>query len=303
MATLLEKGYTIQHVLHLLKKDKLIDKVIAEGSDVQAYLLKCCKGKFKEHLHFFILLSSLSEAIFSALDMLSFEQTIKHTFRQKMTYPCIVFVFSSLSIYMFSNFVIPQLLMQFENTTDFIYITILEIIKLISTSTLFGFVIVLFVALLISSNKTLKHLFYNHLAYRIAFFRNYISYYLSGYLRTLHQRGLSSKQAFQFLLNQNDSFLHKTVQSLNDELIKGQDLQICIDTNVYLSEKFKMFYTVGTHNANIETALEAYMENQRSNWFSKIKKVSVVAQCVAYLLVGALVICVYQIMLLPLSMI
>ncbi len=303
IASLLKKGYPMQEILKLLHRYEHFMHLFDSQQAYEDSLLACAKGRFQKHLLFFIQIQSLQDAIYSADEMCQFEKGIISEFYKKTMYPFIVFLLSFATIHTFSNYVLPQLLQQFSQNQDNTIVILLYVVKVISTLLLALLILFSFVVFAMIKVKTCNHYFFEHYAYRIPFVKEYISYYLSGYLSQLHRRGLSSKQSFQFLLQMKPTYLQKCVVLINAQLAKGSDLLEVLNACQYLSQRFLSYFLIGSHNGELESALEAYMSFQKAVWLSLIKKLSIIVQCVSYAFVGILVICVYQIMLLPLQMI
>ncbi|NCC54968.1 MAG: hypothetical protein EOM11_05725 [Erysipelotrichia bacterium] len=306
-ASLLERGYTLAQTLELLGhslKEEILLNAMQEKQSIQELLLQDTKGKFHHYLTFFIKLHSLSDAIYSAIHMLHFEKELRKQLYKKTAYPLFIFVLSFFTIYIFSNYVIPQLLSSFDASENNTLYQLLNIIKYSSTTLLVFVLIFLFFLFCISKSTYFKQLFYTKVAYRIGLCKDYIAYYLSGYLKTLHERGLSSRQSMQFLCSlEGNDYLVNTILTINQRLSAGTDLMVVIKQCPYLSERFKMNFMIATHNGEFEKTLASYMLLQQEKWFLFIKRIGIIVQSIAYIFIGILVICVYQIMLIPLQMI
>lgn len=306
LASLLERGYTFTEVLSLL--DVTYDQTILlermkKNVSLQDIVLEDTRGKFHNYLAFFIRLNSLSEAIYSSLHMIEFEKQLKKELVKKTAYPLFIFIISFFTIYLFSNFVIPQLLSSFDNQENQILYEVLSIIKNGSIFICVCFIFLMFSFILIQKSTFLSDLFYAKAIPNINVCKDFISYFLSGYLKTLHERGLSSKQSFQFLnALEGNRYLVKTIRLLNQQLSLGTDMMVAIQNSKYLSKRFKANYMIASHNGEFEKTLESFMVLQREKWFLLIKKISICVQCISYAFIGVLVICVYQIMLIPLQM-
>ena len=118
-ASLLENGYSIEHTLTLMNvKNTEINRYLQEGKQIQDLLIQGQKGAFYDHLSFFIQFMSISNAIHCSFQMHRFEKDGLQAIKKKCSYPIFVLCISFVSIYLFSKFVIPQILMNFENTNE-----------------------------------------------------------------------------------------------------------------------------------------------------------------------------------------
>lgn len=306
-ASLLERGYTFTEVLTLIdaKYDhSVLLKRMENNESIQDIILDDTKGKFHNYLSFFIRLNTLYDAIYSSIHMIEFEKQLKRELVKKTAYPLFIFIVSFFTIYLFSNYIIPQLLSSFDNNDNQMLYHILTTIKIASISICMFFILLLFSFILIKKNRYLSDIVYLKVISNINICKDFISYFFSGYLRTLHEKGLSSKQSLQFLNTlEGNQYLVKTIRLINQQLSLGQDMMVVIQNCKYLSVRFKTNYVIAIHNGEFEKTLESFMALQKEKWFLTIKKISICVQCISYAFIGILVICVYQIMLIPLQMI
>lgn len=283
-------------------ESKATIKCLNEGQRIEEIVLHGNEGRFFELLHFFMELTSLHEAIQSAISMRNFEQQIKGRLIKQTAYPLFIFVFSFMTIYLFSNYIIPQLLNNFEASDTFLF-GVVNSIKNFATVLVIFLITCLFILMLFKFFYKLKVLFCEKTIFIFPLIKSIISYYLSSYLIELQSKGLSTRQAFKFLIGMNKkSLLNYVVVGINERLREGIDLSICINENEFLSKAFKLHYVIGSSTNNYEKSLDDFRSYQEKRWFQLIKKISATIQIMSYSLVGVLIICVYQIMLIPLQM-
>lgn len=283
-------------------ESKATIECLNEGRRMEEIVMYGNKSRFFELLRFFIELTSLHEAIQSAISMRNFESQIKGKLIKQTAYPLFIFVFSFVTIYLFSNYIIPQLLNNFEASETYLF-DIVIFIKNISVLLVGVLLISLCFLVLFKYSYKLKILFCEKTIFMIPFIKSVVSYYLSSYLIELQSKGLSTKQAFKFLMGMNEkSLLNYVVLGINERLCNGIDLSVCINENRFLSKGFKLHYVIGSSTNNYEKSLNDFCNYQEKRWFQLIKRISTTVQIMSYSLVGVLVICVYQIMLIPLQM-
>lgn len=304
-ASLMERGYTLAQVMELLNQDyAVLLKRLEHNESLQTIILHNTKGKFHNYLSFFINLHTLHDAIYSSIHMVAFEKQLKHELYKKTIYPLFIFVVSFFTIYLFSNYVIPQLLSSFDNTQNQLLYDVLAFIKNGSILLMMLFLILLVSLFAVNKVDILANLFYLYIVPHSNLYKDFISYYLCGYLKTLHERGLSSRQSIQFLCElKGNRYLVWTINKMNRSLTSGEDMLVVMQTSKYLSKRFKTNFMIASHNGEFEKTLASYMTLQKERWFYLIKKISILVQCISYIFIGILVICVYQIMLIPLQMI
>lgn len=304
LASLLDCGYSIDTCLKIMNiKNIDLKKYIDNGYRIEDVILQGQKGKFYSHLSFFVQFMSLSKAIYCSFQMNEFERNSIKNIYKKCAYPIFIFCISMISIFLFSNYIIPQLIINFENIDRSIFINVVNITKYICIVLIFIF----FLVLIIICYAKVSFRFYNFLhkkwLYHIPLFNSYISYFLSGYMKELNNHGLSSLQSFIYLskLEENRS-LSLVVNSINEDLYSGKELNEIIVSNVYLDNDFKMYFGIGYKNGNLNDSLSAYIKSTEIKWERQISTLSLSITVLSYSFVGVLLICVYQIMLIPLDL-
>lgn len=303
LSILLENGHTFEQSIKLIGKNSqnILDE-IKNGYQLEEIILSTKKRRFKNLLTFFIKIYSVSEAIKYSISMIDFERKIRNKMIKESTYPIFILLFSSAIIYIFSNLIVPQLTSSFE-IKDSITINVLYYVNSLCFAVIVVMLSLLMFSIFMKISYRFKIYFLKKFLHRFTFIKNIISFSLSGYLIKLHQSGLSTKQAFIFLddLKSNTMFSYVCFV-IRKELESGKELELLVNNSKYFSKQFKLNFSIGTNSNDFEKSLTSYIKLQEEKWINTIKKLSVLIQLTAYSFVGLLVICVYQIMLLPLQM-
>lgn len=69
-----------------------------------------------------------------------------------------------------------------------------------------------------------------------------------------------------------------------------------------LNDIFKQSFRIGSSTGSLCNMLQSGLRQQERTWERLLKRTAILVQCVAYGFVGIVVLLVYQIMLIPLSM-
>ena len=305
LSELLKKGYPLLEALSFLKKDEeKVKAALENGQSIQDIFLAHHKGRFYMHFAFFLEVSSLADAIESALHMMSFEKNIKKKLVKQCSYPLFLLVFAFVILVFFSRFIIPQMLNSFDAGDDFqLLISLLSILQ---------YVFYLFLAMVLclagfflygafGPRKQSVWLYQHH--QHIPLLKDILSYQLSGYLYELEAKGISTKAAFHYLLHlKNTSILHHFMKDMIFALESGAQLHETMEKSTLLSDAFKQMFFIGAHNDNICEMMKLFMKQQELYWEKLIKKAGMGIQCLAYAFIACMVLSVYQIMLIPLQM-
>lgn len=277
---------------------------LEQGEDVLDVLLRDEKGRFYEHLRFFVSIMSLADAIQSSEALVTFEKELKTKFLKKSMYPVCILLFAYVMLWVFSSAIIPQMMNSFSMDDSFQTLSILvSVMKFFCLSfALLSFSLLCTYLYLRMHQGLRSQLLYKHIAH-LPVLKDYESYLLAGYLLEMQKRGISTKQAFSFLVTVDlDSVFHQMIVEIRNQLHKGQDYLCVVEQLGALNDSFSVAFKVGATSSNMETMLSSFMKQQEFVWDKTIKKLSVFLQIVSYTFVGFVVLIVYQIMLVPLSM-
>ena len=129
------------------------------------------------------------------------------------------------------------------------------------------------------------------------------SYLFAGYMVELLKQGIPTRTALQYLeqIRKGSLFceLHK---HLMNGLQNGEDILCVIEREVLLNDIFKQSFRIGSSTGSLCSMLQTGLQQQERTWERLLKRTAVTVQCIAYSFVGVVVLLVYQIMLIPLTM-
>jgi len=299
---LISKGYSLRHTLQLLNKDdKHLIVAIEKGENIETIIRNSCKGRLGVFVSFFLHTTSVANALNCAIAMYCFEQTLRKKLVKQTAYPLFILVVSFLSVILFSNVIIPQLVQNFEVKESIVF-KIVEVINYVSLSLLLILIALICMIALCKFSKRLTYRFGLFAIRYISVVREWMSYYLSNYLVELDHHGMSTKHAFQFLQDIKDQpLLYIVVKKIYFDLQNGVELMQSIQQTPMISKNFKLHFSIGSSTNTFAETLATYRDLQEKQWMNQIKRISIFVQLLSYSFVGILVICVYQIMLVPLQ--
>ncbi|TDW20358.1 type II secretory pathway component PulF [Breznakia blatticola] len=302
-ASLLQQGYPLQQALQLMEKDHFeICKAIDDGLRIEQLVIDSSKGRMKVFLEFFLKMTSLTNAISCACSMEMFEKKLKQEMLKKSVYPLFVLLISFFTVYVFSGFVIPQLVQHFEFEQNVMF-ELVEIIQHIVNVMVLCLLFVMILLILCQlSKRILRHVGMFAIAHSKTV-KEWMSFYLAHYLIELDAHGLSTRQAFLFLQDiRKQPLFHSVSKSIYDGLNAGEELFVVLQRNPWISKRFKLHFTIGSSTGAFREMMISYRDEQQKRWQMQIRKFTMLLQMISYSFVGVMVICVYQVMLLPLQL-
>lgn len=303
LSKLLDRGYPIVDSIRILQKeDGEFLKQIMDGGDIAAILMMYAKSHLRQHLQFFTSVTSLSNAISCSIRMEIFENEIKKKIKKECFYPIFIFLFAYLTLCIFIQFVIPQLLLSFPlETLDMFFVISLYSLKILCV--LIGLLLMLFlmIFLILKHSVVFDMLLPQLMKFQIV--KEYISYTFSSYMKELDQDGLSTRKAIQYLSTIPDKKIFFCfMKNIKSEVEEGKELSVVMSNLSNVSTMFQTCFAIGVKTGELASALSDYVIFQEEKWFQKIHFLSIIVQSISYGFVGFLVIMVYQIMLVPLQL-
>ncbi len=302
---LLHSGYAFLDALQILGKDVTEIKVrLEEGQTIENVILKNQNGRFYEHLRFFIQIGSLEHAIDSALHFYEFEKNLKTKWIKQAAYPIFIFVSAFILLLIFSSYLVPMMLESFQENDKFLfYIWISKTIRLICIVCIIICLILLLFAWYFYHHKQdmIYLILQSSRLKRITSL--FTSFLFAGYLLELIHQGVPTYTALQFLENVSEETIFSVLQRrIMHRLEQGTDMLSAIEQESLIHDTCKQSFRIGISTNSLQSMLAVYLKQQELEWGRRLKKSALGIQCVSYIFVGIVVLLVYQIMLIPLSM-
>lgn len=303
LANLLQQGYPLQDAMSMIKDDLDLTFYFEQGMDILTLFTCGHKGMFYRHFSFFFQITSLPEAILSALSLEKFQKSIKEKLWKECSYPMLLFLFSCMTLYLFSSFIIPSLMQSFEIKEQQPFLLYgVQILQLL-VNLLLGSISVCLVLVILAKRRSSIKFFLLHWLRRTKLPQTYCSYTLAGYYRELILHGISTRHAFLFLQELSvQTLLGVCVKEIQAQLEEGKELSLILQNNEWIDARFVQSWNIGVHTQHMADSLLQYMKRQETMWQESIKHFSRCLQAGAYSFVALMMVLVYQIMLVPLQL-
>lgn len=286
----------------MIRGDALLLQRLARGDHVKDLLLQGNHGAFYEHLRFFLEITSLAEAITASLSMADVIKGMRQSMIKQASYPLLLFLFSLLTLFLFTTCIIPQL-MQSASFSEGMGVlpTLVSFMQGFAYLILIMLVAGLLLALVAQHVPTLRFrlldlLRFTHLP------QQYCSYLLAGYDVQMLKHGISTRQAISFLSQLKEgSLLSQCAKQLEQALQSGFEMREALKEQKWIDASFLRYWDIASHTQNMEEMLIHYQRQQEEKWQRMIQRSAVMIQICAYSFVASMVLLVYQIMLVPLQ--
>lgn len=305
LSLLLKKGYPLSKSL-LAIDDKYIELTtqLENGISFQEVLLDGRKGLFYDHVRFFLEFSTLSDAIDCAVNLIETKEKLKKHWLKETTYPLFVFAFSLLTLFLFTNVILPQMSSLFEEMGNMGSLRkIIFLMKYVAIFLIIASIVLLGLIIMAKFSDSFKKSAYQLFFHRVSIIKEMISYNVALNFYQLMSKGCSTRQIFSFLnrIKQN-AVMQLVTNEIKFNLEQGVDFTMLIETNDAFCKTFKFFFKIGIEGQNLENTLLDYLQFQEEKWIRTIKIISKGIQLFAYCFIAVLVIIIYQIMLVPMEL-
>ncbi len=302
---LLHSGYPFLDALQILGKDiSEFRRRLEEGQAIENVILAEQKGRFYDHLRFFIQVASLEHAIDSALHFYVFEKELKSKWIKRSAYPLFIFVSAFILLFIFSSYLIPMMLESFQQNDRFLFfVWITRILRLLCIGTVFFCIFALSLIWYLYRHKQDMIYLILHSEKLTGLASPFVSFLFAGYLLELMKQGVPTYTALHYLENVSKETIFSVLQKrIMQQLSQGVELLHAIEQENLIHDACKRTFRIGITTNSLPTMLEVYLKQQEFDWEKRLKKSAFFIQCISYLFVGIVVLLVYQIMLIPLSM-
>lgn len=301
ISNLLSKGYNISQAFMFIREDTNINYYFEQGYQLEDIIKMGKINQFYYHLLFFLKFQSYADAIDSAIEIRKFELDFQKKLIKKLSYPILILFISFLILYMFSDYIIPQLINQFEVKDSLFYI-IVKFIKILTVLYKILFLVLFIAACMLYIWKNIKFLFLEKLLKYCRLGKEFVSFYLCNYLLHMIKKGCSTQKAFMFLVSiQGHNIIQHVAASIHNSLLRGNDIITAFKSTSWIDNQLLIAWKLGESTQDMSNALSDYLLRQEYTWDRKIKKLVIIMQVHSYGMVALIVVCIYKIMLIPLQ--
>lgn len=309
---LLENGFTLTQACKLLENDKNkivfknIDNRLMHGEKLADVFSDYCPLEYKEYFTSYIKFLPFYNSL--SLSYLIYNESLKQKkfYIKKLLYPILIFIFTIIGIYLFVLICLPVLitLMQ-EFNSELEYIIYLEKISYIILN--ITFIIILFLLLVI--------LFFFQKRNQVKGYKIFCKFKLSRVLKIIISNdfarfyeqctliGCSTQESIEILKTlSNKPLISFLANQLDMSLLKGNTIENAFK-NKYLDKGLYRFLNISMYSRNNGKILEGYIKLNEIKLNNIFKLFSYFVQIFTYIIISIILIFVYQILMMPLSII
>lgn len=297
---LLEKGLSTKQCLTLAfdHGEKLIQEM-EKGRNLQELLFNLQKGTFYQRIFLLTQYLPLKESIHVSRNIEAVTKLFTEELMKQVLYPSILFLTSLLMSLFFIHDIIPQMN---EYIDQGFFVSILYGIKNINICIFILGCIFIIIGIFTKIHKKFHQFIYRMTALFIFPFKTLISIEFCYLFQALSAKKISTLHLCKILKKfKKNLYCEYLIDHFIEQLQHGMSIQEAFIKNPWIDPLFNQYFKMG-HMTNIQELLDLFIE-QRTLYLKQImKKYSIGFQIFSYLNVGVMVICMYQILLMPMNM-
>lgn len=286
--------YILDKIIEKLDKGLLIEEIILDylPKDINNYMANLIKRlSFKDSLEL-------------ALSFVNKNKTNLKTFEKALSYPVLILFASLTALYIFDLYgldVILNLMKTFNNDISFI-ISFRIILRIIIYLFYFGFIVISIFLLLFLKPKRIT-LFYIFVCRYLpnSIIKTYFTEdFISLFTITLNF-GYKTKDALEILKGlKNKPIISFLAFHIDEKLLTGASLKEAALQNYY-DDSLVKFISIASYTTNFIGILNNYAYLASEKIKSRMRKYTMSIQFFSYLIVGVVIIFIYQVLFLPMQ--
>lgn len=292
----------VSNLIYLDKKYQIYKEEIEKGATFVSIIEANASNDLMQYFAFFLKLMPTALALKQAIKLSEFILELKNNIIKKASYPCLIFIFALVILYLFASFILPMLLQTFRvSENDQLLIILIHGMTYLCYFLLIVIVLMILLLILLSLNKYYRSKVILLLAKKFKIVSIYCSYLFCGFIEKFHQDGIDSITLMQFLSNHPSQWMVEIAKQIDNDLLKGVDFISALNnTKIFHGEFIKtMKLSLKVHNEAYSQRFMIYCQHYFASFF---KKFGIILQGCAYLLVAMLVLLCFQVFMIPLNM-
>lgn len=312
MQQLLENGFSLQETMLLLENNKnrsifeFVRNELSKGNKLSEFFYQCIPKKYIYIMQGFLEYISFPKSLSLTLTMVEDTERRFSKIKQKLLYPILLFMGTIIGLIFFNQICLPTLM-------DLCISFGSDIAKYTFMQKTINLLVCLIVLILIGSVsmflyfrkddhvKKLYFFLYDHRNNSL-FIKVYSLSFMYYFMECI-KMGLSTNHTLEIL----ERLAHKPIVNLfatniKNSLLQGEEFIYAIKENKLDSDLIK-FMQIAVYAKKKEQILEGYITFAESYINKEISKITTILQCGTYIAIGLLIIVIYQILLIPLSLI
>ena len=306
---LLKAGLSLSQSLNLLESydDKFVGNIIKrmqKGENAKEVFGDFLPRNIRSYYEALISYLSFGDALELAINTFKKERSLKEQLIKDLAYPLGMLGFSLLGIYFFNIAAFEPLIMsvsQFQSDLSALYIfkNALDIF----INIVFGFIALFLLMGLYYKRPSHKVRAYILLVKHLkdSIIKDYLSSRFVMYLSECHKSGLKTKDSISILKSlKSEPLISFIAFHVEEAFLKGKSYDEAL-SNPFLDKKLAKVINIALLSGKFDVMIENYLKAFRTRFKKCCKKYAKILQIISYVIIGIIIVFVYQILFIPMS--
>lgn len=305
-------GFNFVESLNIIKNNKnkvLINQMIRQldkGEKISEILAIYLDNNIKSYLLSFMKFLPFKQALNLTMKIYKVEKSNKNKVIKELKYPLTMLVTSIIALILFNFFAFDGLIEfaeSFDQDLSNIYLLrniVIVIVFSIFTLSILGIIFWFFIK---NQNKliTTYVILCNYID--LSFFVEFITADFMRFYYECYKVGLKTKDTINVLKSMsNKPLIAFIANNVENSLLSGQGLKEAIASK-FIDNKLVRFINLATYTDGFDLMVKQYLENTDKQYYKRCQIITKIVTIFSYLMISSLIIIVYQIILIPLSII
>lgn len=310
LVQLMDSGFSFVDAMTLLENKKntrifsMMKAEFNEGTEMVKTIKKYCPKEYRDDFYSFVSFLSLKDSLGLCVRLHHDDEHQKRELQKNVGYPLMMFFATLLGLYLFVFFCFPLLiqLMNDFNATTANVAGIKNLFLILLNVVVTSFFLCSLLAL-VMTRKSYQIQSYQWMMkyFPVSLVRQNISSQFARYFYHCIHVGCKTKETLTILKKlERKPVISFLAESIEKNLLGGVTMKKAIQ-NQYLDETLHRFMTIAMHTATMDEMLDGYVKLSQEKIKRKLKVVAKAMQLFTYGCIAMILIFVYQILILPLS--
>lgn len=309
---LMDSGFTFQQCLSLLETKEnhqifqYIQNKLLEGLQLKDFLIECIPKKYSNILQGFIRYTTFQNSLHLTLNIINSMEQRMNKIKRKLLYPTILVLLTTIGLFFFDLVCIPvlnDLIMSFDMNSNqfkiiqvFIHIFIVLIVIVM--------ILLLVFAIYIRKDEHKKDIYlFLEEHYNQSLFVKYYSQEFMRYYMECTKAGISTKNTINIMKQiPKKPIIYFLSCEIEAALLQGNDFLNSLK-NTHLDADLMRFMQIAVYSNDKEKILTGYLTYSDTYVEKRLSVYTSILQALAYIIIGYFMIMIYQVLMVPLSLI
>lgn len=310
LSSLMSHGFTFIDSLRIVadsRNVRIINNVLCRlrlGEDMIKVMKSVCPKEYRNDFFSFIEFLSFKDSLVLCSKIYNEEKKEKEVLKKSLIYPVFLFFITTIGLFIFIDVCLPILIRLIDDfKSDSTYLINFRIVSLLIIKMVMFLSVILIISLFFFTRQKYQVSFYKFVNryLKIKLFKQWVSSNFARYFYHCSSIGCKTKETITILKKlSRKPLIIFLAEDIDENLLCGNSMEDAIKS-IYLDYSLQRFMTIAIHSSSMEKTLDSYIKLSHEKIKKRIRVTTKLLQLFTYSVVGIILIFVYQILILPLS--